>query len=76
MTDKTVKVGSTEMFTFTIHLYPDGDWYPQDEGTPSYKSDDYETRLAAHCPDCDDDLIPHYGKPFASCRCKTTEWYL
>lgn len=61
----------------TIYLYPDGDWYTDEEGgTPSYKSDDYETRQAGFCEDCDSMVVPEYGKPFAHCECKSTEWYL
>ena len=38
----------------SIHVYPDHDWYYEEEGVPSYKSDDFETIEVIIPDDCDD----------------------
>lgn len=55
-----------------VYVYPDGMVY---EEPPSWASDDYEVRYAPYCKDCDELMEPHYAEPFASCSCKTMEWY-
>lgn len=56
----------------TVYVYPDGEQYDE---PPSWKSDDYEVRQTDLCTSCDTELEPHYGEPFASCECGTSEWY-
>lgn len=56
-----------------ICVYPDG---TQSEKPLDFMSDDYERRQTAYCEVCDNELTVHYGEPFASCECGTTEWYL
>ena len=36
-----IGIGHTE--TQLIYIYPDGDWYTEEDGVPDWKSDDYET---------------------------------
>lgn len=55
-------------------LWPDDSYAPVDE-IVTWKSDDYEIREAGFCNTCDEEIIPHYGEPFASCSCGTQEWY-
>lgn len=55
-----------------VYVYPDGENYSE---PPSWKSDDFERRKTTLCETCDTELDAHYGEPFASCRCGTTEWY-
>jgi len=65
-------MGSRRMETVKVYVYPDGMVY---EEPPSWASDDYEVREAPYCEECDELMEPHYAEPFASCSCKTIEWY-
>jgi hypothetical protein len=58
--------------TVEVCVYPDGVQYDEPQRC---RSDDYEKRKTAHCEDCGTNLDVHYGEPFASCECGTTEWY-
>lgn len=55
-----------------VYVYPDDENY---ESPPSWKSDDYEVRQTDLCTRCDTEYHIHYGEPFASCECWTSEWY-
>lgn len=55
-----------------VFVYPDGTVVTE---PLSYMSDDFEVRLAPHCPLCNEMMEPHYAEPFASCSCVTMEWY-
>lgn len=68
-----IRLRSINMETVKVYVYPDGMVY---EDPPSWSSDDYEMREAPYCEQCDELMEPHYGEPFASCNCKTIEWYL
>jgi hypothetical protein len=54
-----------------VYVYPDGEQY---DIRPDWKSDDYEIRMTDLCEKCDTEYEIHYGQPFASCECHTTEW--
>ena len=55
-----------------VYVYPDGEQY---DTPPTWKSDDYQKRETMLCEKCDNELQVHYGEPYASCECGTTEWY-
>jgi|GEM_PF-896302 len=55
-----------------VYVYPDNEQYHE---PPFWKSDDYEKRKTTSCERCDEEMNIHYGEPFASCNCGTSEWY-
>ena len=66
-----------DMNMLLVRVYPTVD-NPLIEDWPNpclWTSDDYTVRETAYCEDCDSVLHVHYGEPFASCDCGTTEWY-
>ena len=66
-----------DMNMLLVRVYPTGDNHLiEDWPNPCiWMSDDYTVRETAYCEDCDSVLHVHYGEPFASCDCGTTEWY-
>lgn len=58
-----------------VAVFPDGEIYSLDE-LPSWKSDDYEIRHQGFCYVCDSTIDPHWGEPFATCKCCQQEWYI
>ena len=54
-----------------VYVYSDGEIYDTPQ---SWKSDDYEIRETMLCEDCDTEVEPWYGIPFASCKCHAMEW--
>lgn len=56
----------------TVYVYPDDENYDEPQ---AWKGDDYETRQTDLCKLCNTEYHIHYGEPFASCECWTSEWY-
>jgi hypothetical protein len=63
------------MDTFLVRVWPDNTQQQIEEESYSYMSDDYEIRVSSICDSCSEVLQIHYNEPFASCSCKTQEWY-
>ena len=58
----------------TVRVWPDGTQQNTEESPYEWMSDDFEVRQTELCEACDEEFSIHYGEPFASCKCGTTEW--